>query len=277
MYVYEKLFMLLPTDYPLNQLVGLIETSIGKMVPIMRKKDLEEDVLQVFAERYNTLILDKKGFKNPIPQIEGLSPKENMKAWVDRKLFIHNLGHAAAAYVGHLWDPDYIYLYEALEAPEIHLFIRETMLQSANILLLKYPTEFTQLSLVDHIDDLLYRFQNKALGDTIFRVGCDLNRKIGSEDRLSGSIKLASEQRLSYHKILFVLVCACHFSATDEDGNLFPGDLEFQQLYKKSGMRGILTSIGEFDENKHQQLIIQAEIMDQNLKILGIRNQIKHM
>ncbi|NJK84846.1 MAG: hypothetical protein HC906_01560 [Bacteroidales bacterium] len=85
--------------------MGLVETSIGKMVPIMTSKDIEEDLLQVFAEPYNTLILDKNGFKNPIPDIRGLAPKVNMKAWVDRKSFIHNLGHAVAAYIGKLFCP----------------------------------------------------------------------------------------------------------------------------------------------------------------------------
>ena len=56
----------MPQDYPFNELVGLVETSIGKMVPIMSQKDLEEDPLQVFAETYNTLIVSKRGFKNPI-------------------------------------------------------------------------------------------------------------------------------------------------------------------------------------------------------------------
>ena len=86
----------------------------------MQKKDLQEDILQVFAEPYNTLILNKKGFKNPIPAINGLAPKENMKAWVDRKLFIHNLGHSAAAYIGYVHNPGFIYLYEVLAVPEIY-------------------------------------------------------------------------------------------------------------------------------------------------------------
>jgi len=91
----EELIPLLPADYPFGKLVGLVETSIGKMVPIMLRKDMDEDILQVFAEPYNTLILAIKSIKNPIPDVPGLSPKENMKAWVDRKLLIHNLGHAA--------------------------------------------------------------------------------------------------------------------------------------------------------------------------------------
>ena len=107
----KSLQNLLSPDYPFDQLVGLVETSIGKMVPIMTKKDTDEDLLQVFAEPYNTLILDKKAFRNQIPPLPGLAPKENIKAWVDRKLFIHNLGHATAAYLVTGTIPDlFIYM-----------------------------------------------------------------------------------------------------------------------------------------------------------------------
>ncbi len=125
----------LPLGFPLDDRVGLIETSIGKMVPIMLKKDMEADILQVFAEHYNTLILDKLAFKNPIPEIEGLAPKENMKAWVDRKLFIHNLGHATTAYLGYLAHPTATFLYEVLSDSQLKDKVRQTMLQAADILL----------------------------------------------------------------------------------------------------------------------------------------------
>ena len=97
-----KLRELLPSSYPLDKRVGLVETSIGKMVPMMTAADLAEDPLQVFAEPYNTLILDQKGFRGELPDIPDLALKKHMKAWVDRKVFIHNLGHATAAYCGYL-------------------------------------------------------------------------------------------------------------------------------------------------------------------------------
>ena len=100
-FVREQLIKNLPSSFPVESMVGLIETSIGKMVPIMPLAELEKDPLVVFAEPYNTLILDGKGFKSPIPEIKGLAPKSNIKAWVDRKAFIHNLGHATAAYYGY--------------------------------------------------------------------------------------------------------------------------------------------------------------------------------
>ncbi len=263
-YFETELKKLLPSSYPFGQLVGLVETSIGKMVPIMTKKDVEQDLLQVFAEPYNTLILDKKAFKNPIPDIAGLSPKENMKAWVDRKLFIHNLGHAAAAYMGYLHNPLFIYLYEALNVPEIFNEAKATMQQSAKALIKRYPNEFTSESLNQHINDLLSRFQNRALGDTIFRVGCDLPRKLGPDDRLVGAIRLAQETNSPDEKILKALVCGCRFRATNEEGKLFPADAEFDQLYK-TGIRNVLTEICGFDEKNDAAIINRLQKLDKKL------------
>jgi len=265
-FVSQELKENLPEGYPLKERVGLVETSIGKMVPIMLKKDMDEDILQVFAEPYNTLILDKRAFKNPIPEIEGLAPKENMKAWVDRKLFIHNLGHAAAVYLGYLAHPAATYLYEVLSDSQLKAVVRKTMLQAAELLLAKYPDEFTIESLTEHIDDLLRRFQNIALGDTLFRVGCDLQRKFSAEDRLAGAIHLAIELKLPSDLILKALVCGCHFRATDEAGNRLQSDLEFDSIYAK-GIREVLISVCGFDEYTNRDLISEAIILDNSLKL----------
>jgi mannitol-1-phosphate 5-dehydrogenase len=254
----------LPASYSFHQLVGLVETSIGKMVPIMAKKDMEEDPLQVFAEPYNTLIVDKKAFKNAIPEIAGLEPKENMKARVDQKLFIHTLGHATAAYLGYLYNPQFVYLWEALEIPEIYNEVKATMQQAARALIIKYPNEFTSGVLNEYIDDLLFRFQNQALADTIFRVGCDLPRKLGPNDRLVGAIRLAQEMNVPYNKILYALVCGFRFRAPNESGKIHPHDESFSRLYQ-TGLRNVLSKICTFDEIKDSGLIEEAEKIEKRL------------
>jgi mannitol-1-phosphate 5-dehydrogenase len=190
-FIRERLKGCLSRDYPLDDLVGLVETSIGKMVPIMPAAELEKDPLLVYAEPYNTLILDACGFKLPVPDVKGLAPKRNIRAWVDRKAFIHNLGHATAAYFGHFRHPGAVYMFEVLDDDEVYSFTREVMKQSAAALSLAYPGDFTLQDLYEHIDDLLGRFRNKALKDTIFRVGSDLKRKLGPDDRFTGAIRLA--------------------------------------------------------------------------------------
>ncbi len=268
-YFETELKKLLPENFPFKSSLGLIETSIGKMVPIMGRKDIEEDTLQIFAEDYNTLILDKKGFRNPIPDIQGLAPKNNIKAWVDCKLFIHNLGHASCAYLGYLYNPDLVYVYEALEIPEIFNMVRLTMLQSARVLLKKYPDDFTERYLIEHIDDLLYRFSNRSLGDTIFRVGCDLHRKLGPEDRITGCIKLAMEQNLPYDRVLTILVYACRFKAVDEEGNSLKSDLDFSNIYNRNTEK-VLAEICGFDPVNDKKVFEEALRIDLKLMTTGL-------
>ena len=260
----KELVKLLPVDFPINQFVGLIETSIGKMVPIMKHRDLDEDRLRIFAEPYNTLIVDKKGFKNPIPDIPDIVPKFNIRAWVDRKLFIHNLGHVTIAYTGFLLNPEFVYIWEILRNKSIYNLTRNVMLEASEILMAKHPGVFSRNELVEHIDDLLYRFGNKALGDTIFRVGSDLHRKLGANDRLAGAIKTGLECGLPYNNILFVLVCGCYFRAVDEQGKNLRDDASFFNNFG-SDVIHILSEISGFDKTKDKTLFDAALKIDRSI------------
>ncbi|MGF1586934.1 MAG: hypothetical protein ACFCUM_16570 [Bacteroidales bacterium] len=252
-YFLRHLMPLLPEDFPGALLPGMVETSIGKMVPIMTQKDIDEDPLQVFAEPYNELIVSGPGFKNPVPAINNLSPKENIKAWVDRKLFIHNLGHACAAYTGYLANNRLVYLYEALDINEVYETTRQTMMQSADILLAMYPDEFTPDQLKNHVDDLLSRFRNRALGDTLFRVGCDLCRKLGPEDRFTSPIREAIRLNKPFDMILKAMVAGLSFRAVDERGNLFEQDKRFFKEAEK-GIVHILSYISGFTDQEVQHI-----------------------
>ncbi len=255
-FIYTKLSSYLPEGYPIDKLVGLVETSIGKMVPIMQQADIEKDPLVVFAEPYNNLIVDKKGFKGEIPNVKGLSPKENIKAWVDRKAFIHNLGHATAAYIGAFKHPEATYIFEVLNDPEVFKFTQDVMLLSAGILQAIYPEDFTREDLESHINDLLFRFQNKALKDTIFRVGQDRPRKLGPDDRFVGIIRVAEALKMKSSKILEAMAYAFYFKAFDEYGNESGPDKDFDQ-YLSTGLDFTLETVCGFDSVKDEALITE--------------------
>ncbi|MDX9880423.1 MAG: hypothetical protein RBS73_00060 [Prolixibacteraceae bacterium] len=253
--VQNGLAALLGKGFPLDPYVGLIETSIGKMVPIMPKEIEETDPLLVYAEAYNILIVDKNGFKNPVPPVAGLAPKENIKAWVDRKAFVHNLGHATAAYFGHFKHPELNYLYEVLDDPEVYGFTREAMLQSSSVLQTLYSADYSMAELEEHIDDLLSRFQNRDLKDTVFRVGQDRPRKLGPDDRFVGMVRLAQKQRKPYDKILQAMAYAFFFRATDETGNRPVPDILFDR-YLSRGLEFALQEVCKFDRVKDRRLIL---------------------
>ena len=100
-------------------------------------------------------------------------------------------------------------------------------MQSADILVTLYPNDFSASDLEDHIDDLIFRFRNIALGDTIFRVGQDLMRKLSADDRFMGAIHLAMQTGKPYDKILSAMSFGFIFRAKDETGSCFPADKEF--------------------------------------------------
>ncbi len=259
-YLRKELKSLLPLEYPFEGLVGLIESSIGKMVPLMKEEDKKKDLLWVFAEPYNTLIVDKKGFKNPIPQIRDLWAVENIKAYVDRKLFIHNLGHSAAAYLGYQYDSKMTFIYEALEVPEIYKIVREGMKQSAVALNEAYPKDLALPDLQNHIDDLLFRFQNKSLEDTIFRVGRDLYRKLDKNERLIGPMLLAQRQGTPYNKIKGTFYAALDFKAKDQKGEMYPLDKIFFQREYPRGLKHILKSVCHLFSHQDEEVKVREEI-----------------
>jgi mannitol-1-phosphate 5-dehydrogenase len=213
----------------------------------MKAEDLAPDPLLLFAEEYETLIVDKRGFRGPVPKVANLCPIEPIEAYVDRKLFIHNLGHAAAAYLGYraLTQtgqgiggaplPSTATIPQALALDGIESKVRQAMNESAATLLKEYPGVFTAQDLFNHIENLLSRFKNRALGDTVYRVGRDLRRKLSRDDRLAGAMLLCEKHRLPCTAIMEAYRAALDFACPGEDGALYPPDAEFRAAYGLDG------------------------------------------
>lgn len=244
-FVRERITPLLPAGFDLNGRLGLVETSIGKMVPIMPIEMREIDPLEVWAEAYNQIIADGEGFIGAPPEVKGLVLKKSFAAYVDRKLFIHNLGHATAAYHGYLAGKTRIW--ECVEVPEIREQVRGAMWESGKALIAQYPGEFNEQNQGEHIDDLLSRFGNKSLGDTVFRVGRDLMRKVSPEDRCIGALRLATAKGIDPTNICRSIAAALLFKAVEESGEMFPDDARFQAELDAKGPEAMLIEVGGMD------------------------------
>lgn len=173
--------------------IGLVEASIGRMVPVQTEEMKAGNPLRICAEKYDFLPVDKAAFKGEIPDIKNMVPYEPFDFYIKRKLYVHNMGHAICAYLGLYTHKDYIY--EAIDDINIQSIVQNAMLESAMALTHKYrmPTE----DLVKHFQNLLYRFTNKALKDTCKRVGADPGRKLSPTDRLIGASRLCLEGNIS--------------------------------------------------------------------------------
>ena len=176
-----------------DETVGLVEASIGRMVPVQTDEMKDGEPLRVCVEKYGFLPVDKAAFKGEVPDIPGMVPFEPFDFFIKRKLFIHNMGHATTAYLGGLKGVEFIF--EAIDDPEIRTVAQNAMLESALALSRCYGVSLDAIQL--HITDLLGRFTNAALKDTCARVGADPARKLSPADRLIGSATLALEEGIT--------------------------------------------------------------------------------
>ncbi len=173
-----------------DETVGLVEASIGRMVPVQTEEMKDGNPMRVCVEKYGFLPVDKAAFKGKLPDIKNLVPFEPFDFYIKRKLYVHNMGHATCAYLGNLLGLEYIY--EAIAIPEIRALVQNAMQESEMALSRRYGA--SMMDLQEHITDLLYRFSNSALKDTCQRVGGDPARKLSPADRLLGASLLALEE-----------------------------------------------------------------------------------
>ncbi len=207
--------------------LGLVEASIGRMVPKLSEEERGGDVLLIAVEEYATLPVDKDAFCGEIPDLVGLVPYSPFGFYIKRKLFIHNMGHALCAYFGH--EKNLTYIYEAAESQEIIMAAKDAMMMIANALSKEYGVPISEVE--ENVDDLLVRFKNKALKDTVARVGADPIRKIRIDDRLVGAALYAIEMGQMPMGIVRGIVSALRFdNADDASAQKLQADLKTQGI-----------------------------------------------
>jgi mannitol-1-phosphate 5-dehydrogenase len=191
----------------LAHLVGLVRASVGRMVPVMTDQMREGNILRIWVEEYDHLQVDAEGFIGQPPSIGNVEPVAPFELYVQRKLYIHNMGHAATAYLGALRG--YRFIWEAIGDPAVATVVRSAMQESAQAIAREHGVEVAPL--LDHVEDLIGRFANRKLGDTIDRVGRDLTRKLAPRDRILGAVDLCVKRGLPHGNILEALAAALLF------------------------------------------------------------------
>lgn len=207
--------------------VGLVESVVGRMVPVVSEADRQTDPLLVVAEDYPNLPVDQAGFLQPPPRVPALRVVGNFSAYVERKLYIHNMGHAVAAYLG--FQRGFTYVHEAVADPEIEAAVGDAMAETCLALHRKHGIDREDLEAERRT--LLRRFRNPALNDTLLRVGRDPIRKLRVDDRLVGAALTCLDWDVEPAQIVRGIGAAFHF---DPEGD--PAAQEVQQTLREHGV-----------------------------------------
>ncbi|MFW6135477.1 MAG: hypothetical protein ACOC7N_01500, partial [Chloroflexota bacterium] len=145
--------------------VGFVDTVIARMVPPPTPEMRAEDPGLIAVEPYKELPVDRSGFVGPIPRIVGMDACDNFGFYIARKLYIHNAGHAVLGYLGSLRG--YTLGYEALEDETIRPVLEQALDESKAGIVHRYGADPDRLE--THVADIIRRFANRPLSDTVFR------------------------------------------------------------------------------------------------------------
>lgn len=235
-----------------DQNFGFVEASIGRMVPKTPDNISAQYPLAVCVEPFCTLPVDKSAFKGEIPQIKNMLPYSPFELFIQRKLYMHNMSHALCAYLGNLKGYDYIY--EAAADMRVRYIALGALCQSAQSLSKEHNADISDLNA--HSFDLLTRYDNKLLGDTVARVGNDTKRKLSAEDRLPGAIKLAQKQGLPVNYMVMGLAAGLLFDRDDSSR-------EIAEFVKENG---VAAALKEYSDITDDEIVALCEVYYNALK-----------
>ena len=196
--------------------VQFLNTVIGKMSQVVSDpEEIHERGLETIApglpraflvESFSKILISRIQFVEPFRRgITVFEEKNDLVPFEEAKLYGHNATHALAGYIGKLKDIQHVA--ELKEIPGMVPFLSAAFNQeSGQALIRKYgPIDqlFTPGGYNQYAVDLLDRMMNPFLMDTIERVTRDTRRKLGWNDRLIGTMRLALDQGVKPHRYAF--------------------------------------------------------------------------
>ena len=220
--------------------VGFAGTSVARMVPAPSDRFKGIDPLFVVADSYHRLPFDGKAVRASQPPIEGMRPVSNFRAEVERKLFTHNLAHAALGYIGYL--KGYAYVHEPFQDAYLSAILTGALEETAQALLRMYPGDLDAGEHRQILEDVRVRFSNPMIMDTVTRVARDPLRKLGPEDRLIGSARLCLAQGVVPENVGFVCGAAYCYDYPQD-----PAAMKLQGLIAELGVAQTLRKVSGID------------------------------
>ncbi len=220
----------------LEQFVGFPNCSVDRIVPPVKS----ENILDVVVENYYEWNVEEKAFKGEIPTIEGMNLVDNLMAYIERKLFTLNTGHAITAYFGYL--KGYETIEESIKDEVIYDFVKKAMIESGKGLIAKY--NFDEEAHYKYINKIIDRFKNPYLKDDVARVGREPLRKLNENDRLIKPLITARGYNINTDNLLLGVGAALHYD-NKEDAQ----SVKLQSLINEKGIKESLAEISKISDD----------------------------
>lgn len=229
-----------------DEYVGFPDCSVDRIVPPIKS----ENPIDVVVEKFYEWNVERASIKGDAPEIAGMNLADNLIAYVERKLFTLNTGHAITAYLGKLKGHKTIE--ESINDPEILAVVKAAMQESGEGLVAKYG--FDHDAHFAYIDKILGRFRNPHLQDDVTRVGREPLRKLSANDRLIKPTMTARQYGFATPNLVKGIAAALKYDN--------PEDPQSVQLQETIAELGAAKALAQFSGLSEDDALIQEVLAE---------------
>jgi mannitol-1-phosphate 5-dehydrogenase len=219
----------------LDRWVGFPNAAVDRIVP----NQANEDPLLVKVEPFYEWVIDTKGIKGQLT-IEGVHFTDRLEAFIERKLFTVNTGHATVAYAAyrkaHHTIPD------ALKDKEIEDLLIGVLSETSAYLVRQYG--FDEAAQKKYMFKTVQRFKNPYVVDEVVRVARGVLRKLSDNDRFIKPLKECHRVGLPIDHLVISIANALHYDASDD-----VEAVKLQDLIRSKGLAETLVDITGLSAN----------------------------
>ena len=229
--------------------VGFVSVVVGRTVPPTPEKFSAKYPAAACADVYSELPANPVGFRPvgcEMPPVKGLVTFTPFEYYIERKLLIHNMGHAMTAYLGAL--KNYSYVHEGTDDAEIKYFVMRALIESARALAKRHGAPCDEC--VRFAEELVPRFENRLLMDAIDRVGRDPKRKVAASDRLGGAFKMVKETG-AIPAYIGIGIAAAYLYRNETDAT----SVELTDFVSTNGLAAALAKYSDITDTKDVEMI----------------------
>jgi mannitol-1-phosphate/altronate dehydrogenase len=197
---------------PHHTRIQFLNTVIGKMSGIVTDAaQIAADNLAcvvdgsqraILVEQFNRILISRIGLPEFDRGIRMFVEKSDLLPFEEAKLYGHNAIHALLGYLARRHG--YRFMSETTSNPVLLALARSAFLEESGAALLArhqgLDPLFTPKGYTAYADDLLARMTNPYLRDAVERVTRDTLRKLGWDDRLIGTMRLALDAGVTPHR-----------------------------------------------------------------------------
>lgn len=227
--------------------IGFPDAAVDRIVPLQKN----EEKLLVKVEPYAEWDANSTQAKGELPQIPGLTWVDNLQAYIERKLFTVNTGHASIAYTA--YQKGIADISTAMKDESVVEAARAVWAETGALLVEKYG--FDKEKHQQYITTTEGRFRNPHLSDEVTRVARGPKRKLGAKDRLVSPALQLLERGKKPEALAGIIAAALKF---DFEGD--PEAKEVQDYIKANGMKAAITHFTEQPESSELFRMIEEKL-----------------